>query len=261
MKSNDGIRRRDGIDLERLEKEWESAPAEMVMREALKIFKAGRVALASSLSAEDQVLTALAATIDPTVPVFTLDTGRLPQEIYNAMQATAERYGFRYEILFPDAGAVEAMTSRQGPNLFYGSLEGRRLCCRIRKVEPLKRRLAGLDGWICGLRREQSVTREKIRKIEWDGANGLWKINPLADWTDGRVWDFIRANNVPYPALYDRGYTSIGCAPCTRAVQPGEDIRAGRWWWEKPEHKECGLHHQDVRRDASHACKTRERGE
>jgi phosphoadenosine phosphosulfate reductase len=242
MKSEDEITKRLGIDLGILQKEWETMPAETVLREASRLFASGGVALASSLSAEDQVLTALLAKIDAKIPVFTLDTGRLPQEIYNAMQATMERYGFRYEILFPEAEAVETMTSRRGPNLFYESLESRRLCCRVRKVEPLRRRLAGLSGWICGLRREQAAMREKIRKIEWDGANGLLKINPLADWTGEQVWDFIRANHVPYPALYDRGYTSIGCAPCTRAAQPGEDIRAGRWWWENPEHKECGLH-------------------
>ena len=134
------------------------------------------------------------------------------------------------------------MTGRLGPNLFYQSIENRKLCCRIRKLEPLQRELAGRSAWITGLRREQSPTRQLVRRIEWDETHKLYKINPLADWSTQQVWDYIRANKVPYNSLHDRGYPSIGCAPCTRAIEPGQDIRAGRWWWEEPEHKECGLH-------------------
>jgi phosphoadenosine phosphosulfate reductase len=224
------------------QQKFASLSAEAVLEESLKLFKKDRLALASSLAAEDQVLTGILISLDPAAHIFTLDTGRLPQETYNVMQATMERYHFKYEVLFPEYEAVEKMVSEKGPNLFYASLENRHLCCQIRKVEPLRRRLAKLDAWICGLRRDQSVTRSAVNKIEWDEANGLVKINPLADWNNGEVWQYIRKHNVPYNALHDQGYTSIGCAPCARAVKPGEDVRAGRWWWEKPEHKECGLH-------------------
>jgi phosphoadenosine phosphosulfate reductase len=134
------------------------------------------------------------------------------------------------------------MVEQHGMNLFYHSVENRKLCCGIRKMEPLRRALSGLDAWITGLRREQSVTRTAVHKIEWDEGNTLVKVNPLVDWTHDEVWTYIRAHNVPYNALHDRGYPSIGCGPCTRAVQPGEHERAGRWWWEHPESKECGLH-------------------
>ncbi|MFH1367672.1 MAG: phosphoadenylyl-sulfate reductase, partial [Elusimicrobiota bacterium] len=146
------------------------------------------------------------------------------------------------ETLFPEKSAVEKMQNDYGPNLFYDGIEKRKMCCRIRKVEPLKKKLSTLKAWICGLRREQSVTRTAVEKIERDEVFKLYKINPLIDWTESMVWKYIKENNVPYNKLHDRGYPSIGCAPCTRAVKPGEDIRAGRWWWENPEHKECGLH-------------------
>ncbi|MFA6600571.1 MAG: phosphoadenylyl-sulfate reductase [Candidatus Omnitrophota bacterium] len=220
----------------------EPLKAEEVLREVFKIFNRERIALASSLAAEDQVLTDMVLKARPGSRIFTLDTGRLPQETYRVIEATAERYSFRYEVLFPDTGAVEKMVSENGPNLFYASRENRQLCCRVRKVEPLRRQLAGLDAWICGLRRDQAVTRAEVSKIEWDEANGLVKINPLADWTAEDVWNYIHAHNVPYNALHDQGYPSIGCAPCTRAVKLGEDARAGRWWWERPDQKECGLH-------------------
>ena len=203
---------------------------------------AGRIALASSFGAEDQVVTDLLRKVAPEVPIFTLDTGRLPQETYDVIEATREKYGVAIEMLCPDAAALEKLVRLHGPNLFRQSVELRRECCRVRKVEPLRRRLAPLDAWICGLRREQAATRTEVQRIEWDEGNGLVKINPLADWSTDQVWDYIRAHDVPYNRLHDAGYPSIGCAPCTRAVAPGEDIRAGRWWWEAPEHKECGLH-------------------
>jgi len=201
-----------------------------------------RVALSSSFGAEDMVLIDMLMRVDPQARIVTLDTGRLPQETYNVMDATRERYGAAIEAFFPQADAVQAMVAEHGVNLFYHSVDFRKLCCGIRKTEPLKRALAGLDAWITGLRREQSVTRTAVHKIEWDESNQLVKVNPLADWTQDDVWTYIREHNVPYNALHDRGYPSIGCAPCTRAIQPGEDQRAGRWWWEHPDTKECGLH-------------------
>lgn len=201
-----------------------------------------RIALASSFGAEDQVLTDMLCKITGSSRIFTLDTGRLHQETYDVMDATREKYGVTITALFPDRGQVEAMTGEQGPNLFYKSIENRKRCCSVRKIEPLKRHLANLDAWIVGLRKEQSVTRGNLEQIVWDSANGLIKINPLLDWTTEQVWDYIKTNDVPYNKLHDTGFPSIGCAPCTRAVKPGEDIRAGRWWWELPEHKECGLH-------------------
>jgi len=201
-----------------------------------------QVALASSLGAEDQVLTDILCKISDKPRIFTLDTGRLPEETYETITATRQKYGVAIDILFPDWQQVEAMVNAHGPNLFYESVEARQRCCRIRKIEPLKRMLSGLQGWICGLREEQSMTRTGLQRIEWDETFDVLKIAPLADWTTQQVWDYIKANDVPYNKLHDQGYPSIGCAPCTRAVADGEDIRSGRWWWEQPEHKECGLH-------------------
>jgi phosphoadenosine phosphosulfate reductase len=216
-------------------------PAEDVLRLALERF-GRRVALSSSFGAEDMVLIDMAMTIDPTARIFTLDTGRLPQETYNVIDATREKYGVSIEVFFPQPDAVQNMVETHGMNLFYRSVENRKLCCGVRKMEPLRRALSGLDAWITGLRREQSVTRTAVHKVEWDEANALVKVNPLVDWSHDDVWKYIRARNVPYNALHDRGYPSIGCGPCTRAIQPGEHERAGRWWWEHPETKECGLH-------------------
>ncbi|MFW5769056.1 MAG: phosphoadenylyl-sulfate reductase, partial [Spirochaetota bacterium] len=178
----------------------------------------------------------------PEVPVFTLDTGRLFQETYDLIEETARKYGLEIEVLFPDRSEIESMVKEHGPNLFYYSVENRKLCCRLRKVHPLRRRLSELDAWICGLRREQSVTRTDIHPVEYDEANGLVKINPLVDWTEDRMHAYIREHSVPYNKLHDKGYPSIGCRPCTRAVKESEDVRAGRWWWENPESRECGLH-------------------
>jgi phosphoadenosine phosphosulfate reductase len=219
--------------------------AESLIREVLRILPTGRLVLASSQSIEDQVLTHLVCAVTATPRIFTLDTGRLFPETYETMERTMQRYGFRYEVLAPDTRELEEMVRTHGPNLFYRSVELRKLCCAVRKTHPLRRVLSTADAWICGLRREQSVTRRSVEKVEWDDAFGLCKINPLADWTEAQVWECIRANKIPYNALHDQGYPSIGCSPCTRAVKPGEDIRAGRWWWENPEHKECGLHVRD----------------
>jgi phosphoadenosine phosphosulfate reductase len=177
------------------------------------------------------------------IEVFTLDTGRLPEETHELYEQVRDRYPISIQTYFPDAGAIEAWVAQNGPNAFYKSVAQRQQCCHIRKVEPLKRALSGRKSWITGLRREQSAARHTIEIEGWDEANGLIKINPLLEWTNDDVWDYIRAHRVPYNALHDRGYPSIGCAPCTRAVQPGEDLRAGRWWWEASS-KECGLHQQ-----------------
>jgi phosphoadenosine phosphosulfate reductase len=202
----------------------------------------GRLAFASSLGAEDQVLTDMIARNRLPIPIFTLDTGRLFQESYELLERTERQYGIKIKIMFPDAGEVEQMTGEHGVNLFRQSVELRKLCCGIRKIKPLQRALQDLDLWIVGLRREQSVTRTSLDLLEWDAANGLLKLAPLADWSEAQTWDYIREHNVPYHALHDHGFPSIGCACCTRAIQPGEDVRAGRWWWENPEQKECGLH-------------------
>jgi phosphoadenosine phosphosulfate reductase len=228
-------------DVAALARHAEPMPTEDVLRLALERF-GRKVALSSSFGAEDMVLIDMLMQIDPRARVFTLDTGRLPQETYNVIDATRQKYGATIEVLFPQAEAVQHMVAGHGVNLFYHSVENRKLCCGIRKMEPLGRALSGLEAWITGLRREQSVTRTDVHKIEWDGGNNLVKVNPLVDWSREDVWKYIREHNVPYNALHDRGYPSIGCAPCTRAVQPGEHERAGRWWWEHPETKECGLH-------------------
>jgi phosphoadenosine phosphosulfate reductase len=202
--------------------------------------------LASSFGAEDMVLLDLIAQHAPSIGVFTLDTGRLPEETLALIDRARDRYGLPIQIYFPDADRVERFVRKRGVNAFYQSVELRETCCAIRKTEPLARALAGKGAWITGLRREQSVTRTDLPYREFDAAHGLPKFNPLVDWTEEDVWTYVRARQVPYNALHDHGYRSIGCAPCTRAVEPGEDVRAGRWWWENPEHKECGLHRRPV---------------
>ena len=225
-----------------LQQKFSSASPEEVLSWAAERFGPSRVALATSLGAEDQVLTDMLVKIDPSLPLFTLDTGRMFQETYNVLENTGNRYKITIEILFPEKERVEEMVRSHGPNLFYYSVENRKLCCWVRKVEPLRKKLATLDGWICGLRKGQSVTRTEVQKIEWDGDHNIVKINPLADWSEKQIWDYIRVNSVPYNSLHDKGFPSIGCAPCTRAISHGEDVRAGRWWWENPDYKECGLH-------------------
>jgi phosphoadenosine phosphosulfate reductase len=203
-----------------------------------------RIGLACSFQAEESVLIDLMHRVRGSdFRLFTLDTGRLNQETYDCMDAIRERYGVQVEVFFPDAEGVEKMVREHGLNLFYSSVELRKLCCGVRKVEPLNRALKDLDAWMTGLRREQAATRADVRKIELDKDHGnIVKINPLVDWSYDDVWNYIRKNNVPYNRLHRQGYPSIGCAPCTRAVKVGEDLRAGRWWWENPDTKECGLH-------------------
>jgi phosphoadenosine phosphosulfate reductase len=222
-------------------------PAHEILRIALETFK-GNIALASSLGAEDQALTHMIAKSHPSVKIFTLDTGRMFPESYELLERTNKHYDINIEVFFPDYSQVEKMVNEKGINLFYESIENRKLCCGIRKVEPLQRAFRGLQAWVCGLRREQSVTRFNIEPVEWDEGNQLVKINPLVDWTQEALWEYIKSNDVPYHTLHDKGFPSIGCQPCTRAVKPGEDVRAGRWWWEEPEKKECGLHNRPVKR-------------
>ena len=202
----------------------------------------GRIALSSSLGLEDQVLTEMVCSIDKNAKIFTLDTGRLFPETYDLIHRTNQKYGIRIQVFFPEAHHVEEMVREKGINLFYNSIEDRKTCCRIRKIEPLQRAFSGLDVWICGLRRDQSVTRAAMQPIEWDESNGLIKLNPLIDWTEEQVKNYILENKIPYNPLHDKNFPSIGCQPCTRAILPGEDLRAGRWWWENPDTKECGLH-------------------
>ena len=232
-------------DIEALKEDFAGKEPHEIIRWGLDFFGTDKIALSSSLGAEDQVLTDMIIKINPTAKIFTLDTGRLPQETYDVMAETMKTYGMKYEVLFPESRDVEGMENSFGPNLFYEGIEKRKLCCEVRKLRPLRKILSTLDAWICGLRREQSVTRTRVEKIEWDENFSMVKLNPLADWTEEHVWNYIRGNNVPYNKLHDNGYPSIGCAPCTRAVKPGEAARAGRWWWEEPEKKECGLHVAD----------------
>lgn len=202
-------------------------------------------AFSTSFGAEDMVVLDLIARHALPIEIFTLDTGRLPEETYALMQQVEERYGNVVATFFPDPRAIQDLVANNGINGFYASVDNRKACCAVRKLEPLARALAGKRAWVTGLRAQQSVTRAALAFRETDGERTLEKFNPLADWTEADVWAYVRGNNVPYNALHDKSYPSIGCAPCTRAITPGEDLRAGRWWWENPDSKECGLHVQD----------------
>ncbi len=210
---------------------------------------APHVVFACSFGAEDVLLLDLISRHTPAIGIITLDTGRLPQETYDVMQACREKYGLEIRVYVPDAKEVEQMVRERGPNLFYHSVENRKLCCSIRKIHPLRRALTGMRAWVTGLRREQSGIRQVMASVEDDSRFGIKKFNPLIDWTGDEVWEYIRAHEVPYNALHDRHYPSIGCAPCTRAIAVGEDPRAGRWWWEREEGvAECGLHASPLKR-------------
>ena len=226
---------------ERAAEELKGADAPRLLRWALDEFPEGHLVLASSFGPEDIVLLDLFEEIGRFPRVVTLDTGRLFQETHELAESARARWGLKVETYFPDAGRAQELVDRHGPNPFYRSVELRRLCCQIRKLEPLRRALLGAMAWVTGLRREQSPERSDVPKVGWDEEFGLVKLNPLADWTSAQVWDRIRAKNLPYNRLHDAGYPSVGCAPCTRAVKPGEDFRAGRWWWENGP-RECGLH-------------------
>lgn len=230
-------------EVERINGEFEDRPPEAVLEWALKQYQS-RIALSSSFGAEDVALIDMLWRIDPKARVFTLDTLRLHTQTYDVMDRIRGKYGIDLEIMYPDLKAVDAMVKENGYNLFYGGIDFRKLCCGIRKVVPLEQALAGLDAWITGLRRDQGVTRTQVQKVELDEVHGnMVKINPLADWSSDQVWEYICKYEVPYNELHDQGFPSIGCEPCTRAIEPGEDPRAGRWWWElDPGSKECGIH-------------------
>jgi phosphoadenosine phosphosulfate reductase len=227
------------IDL--LNEQWAGLSAEEIIKKALTLF-GNKITFATSLGAEDQVITYMISKTDKSANIITLDTGRVFPETYDLLHRTVNRYGVAVKSYYPDTTQVEEMVNSKGINLFYESIENRKLCCHVRKIVPLRRALQGMDAWITGLRREQSVTRTDLKIVEWDAANGLIKINPLLEWSEEQVWDFIKLNDIPYNKLHDQGFPSIGCQPCTRAIEKGEDLRAGRWWWEMPDSKECGLH-------------------
>ncbi len=214
---------------------------EAVLRWAYETF--GKVAIVSSFQAESSVIIDMASKIRPGLHVVTLDTGRLPQETHDMIDRVRERYGIEIEVVHPDPEEVRQIVSEHGLNLFYQSADLRRLCCAVRKSRPLERALRGYDAWVTGVRRQQASTRAQTQLVAIDVEHsGITKIAPLAAWSKAQVWDYVREHDLPYHALYDQGYTSIGCAPCTRATAEGEDDRAGRWWWEQNEVKECGLH-------------------
>lgn len=204
--------------------------------------KGEKIVFSSSLSAEDQVITDMIFHNNLDIEIFTLDTGRMFPETYQTLQKTLEKYQKEIKVYFPDADEVEVLMTKKGAYSFYDSLENRKECCEIRKVKPLKRALQGKTIWITGIRSEHSQNRTEMQKFEWDATNNITKIHPLLNWSNNEVWTYIKANNVPYNCLHDKGFISIGCQPCTRAVKDGEDFRAGRWWWEDASKKECGLH-------------------
>ncbi|KMP10870.1 adenylylsulfate reductase [Candidatus Nitromaritima sp. SCGC AAA799-C22] len=223
-------------------KELETKSAPEILQWAIDRY-GQRAGLASSFGMEDMVLIDMLAQLDGEITVFTLDTGRLHEETYELMERVRSKYGICIHAFFPVKEDVERLLKDKGFFSFRESVDNRKECCAIRKVEPLNRALSGLSAWITGLRREQSVTRTDVPKAAEDpDHNSIIKINPLADWTLDKVEEYLEKNNVPVNELHKKNYPSIGCAPCTRPVEPGEDIRSGRWWWENPEHKECGLH-------------------
>jgi len=229
-------------DVKNLNREFEQSSPEDILAWASKDL--GRsVALATSFQVQGMVLVDMFAKTDPGARIFTLDTGRLHSHTYDVMDKTREKYNINIEVLFPDTAEVEEMVTSRGVNLFYKSVENRRLCCQVRKTNPLNGYLKTLDAWITSIRADQTEQRAESSKFEIDYLHGkMLKINPILDWTTDQVWDYVRKNDVPYNKLHDMGYPSIGCAPCTRAIEEGEDPRAGRWWWEQGSDKECGIH-------------------
>jgi phosphoadenosine phosphosulfate reductase len=233
----------DELEAGELSVEFEGEEPEMVIEWALERFSP-RIGISTAFQIDGSVVLDMAYQIDPSIAVFSVDTGRLPKETLEFVETLRDRYpGLNLELLEPDEEHVRRMVGTKGLDLFRESVESRLLCCNIRKVQPLNKHLATFDAWITGLRRDQWATRTNIRKVEIDHDHGaIVKLNPLAEWTKDEVWEYARENDVPYHPLYDQGYSSIGCAPCTRAVQPGEQERAGRWWWEVNAPKECGIH-------------------
>jgi phosphoadenosine phosphosulfate reductase len=232
----------DQIDPKELSSQFESLDASGILEWAINAFPR-KLGICTSFQSEGLVILDLATKISKNLRVFTIDTGRLPQETLNLIDRIRDKYQIPIEVYFPDSSELNEMATEHGVNPFYNSVSLRLLCCNIRKVIPLNKALKEYDAWITGLRRSQGETRHKTGKVEIDSAHGnIIKINPLADWSYDQVWDYIHTNDIPYNELYDQGYTSIGCAPCTRPVESGEDIRAGRWWWESGMPKECGIH-------------------
>ena len=229
------------MTIDQLTKEIEGKSAVEQLRFLAQKFE-GKIAFSTSFGQEDQVITDMIFANDISIKVFTLDTGRLFEETYQVWNETEKKYGKRIEAYYPDTTEVEAMVSQKGIYSFYESLENRKECCDIRKVHPLKRALKEVDLWITGLRAEQSVTRVGLHVLEESTAFNCLKFNPLLHWTLDQTLQYLKDHHVPYNSLHDKGFISIGCAPCTRAIKPGEDIRAGRWWWESKDKKECGLH-------------------
>ena len=217
------------------------ASAESIIKTCVETFK-DKIIFASSLGLEDQAITHIIATNNLSVPIFTLDTGRLFYESYDLIEKTESKYKIKINTFSPDTEKIQSLVKEKGINMFYHSIENRKACCGARKIEPLQRALKGNNAWFCGLRKEQSITRKDLEIIEWDENNQIIKVNPLLNWTEEQLNEYIKTNRIPYNTLHDKGFPSIGCAPCTRAISEGEDVRAGRWWWESPDTKECGLH-------------------
>jgi phosphoadenosine phosphosulfate reductase len=223
-----------------LELESSAAAVRQLLAEA--VHRYGRIVYANSLGAEAVVLTDIICSSVPEVDIVSIDTGRLHEETHELLERLQRRYHNRIRLVYPEAEELGGLVGRQGTNGFFHNPEARVACCHVRKVLPFRRFVAGYSAWITGVRREQSKARSLAAPHEWDAQHGLFKVSPLLEWTNDQVWSYIRARGLPYNALHDRHYPSIGCAPCTRAVQPGESSRAGRWWWENPESRECGLH-------------------
>ena len=233
----------DDYEAGELAVELDDKEPQEVLEWAMDRFRRERFAVCTSFQSDGMAILDMAWKIDPKVRVFTVDTGRMPAETYDLMERVRDKYGMQIEVYYPDAEELQEFVRLYGINAFYKAVPMRLRCCEIRKVNPLKKVLNGLDAWVTGLRRDQWASRSNIRKMEIDHDHGgLINVNPLADWMDDEVWAYIKENDVPYNALYDKGYTSIGCIPCTRPTQAGEDPRAGRWWWEKNAPKECGIH-------------------
>ena len=233
----------DELEAGELSVEFEGEEPQAVLEWAIERFSP-KIAISTAFQIDGVALIDMAYSIDPEIEVFSVDTGRLPDESFELIEQLRDRYpGLNIELLSPNSEHVTRMVGKHGPNLFYRQVEKRLLCCQVRKVQPLTRHLASLDAWITGLRRDQWASRTDIRKVEIDHDHGaIVKLNPLAEWTEDEDWDYVRANGVPTHPLYEGGFTSIGCAPCTRAIEPGEASRAGRWWWEENAPKECGIH-------------------
>ncbi len=224
-----------------LNEKFNNKQTQDILQYLLKKYK-NKLGFSSSLGAEDQVLTHMILNIDKNANIFTLDTGRLHDETYALIDETNLKYNTKLNVFFPQSQAIENLYNTQGINGFYESIEKRKACCFVRKIEPLQRALQSIDIWITGLRASQSITRENLKIVEYDANHKTIKVNPLLFWSEDDIWKFIKENKIPYNKLHDKGFPSLGCSPCTRAIKNGEDVRSGRWWWENPEHKECGLH-------------------